>query len=188
MASIGYDDNCMLVEGPNSNDICFIADWLSSFDDLERLYEELCHAADSEVIAAHNELLCNDGTYFSCLAKQIVPDLFSSAAVVVQLNERNRQAVTVFITLGFLTLTGERYQMTLPDKLDQKRVKTAVLQVCAGEKSINPVVTMAREKAFRWRKTLDEMFVPQRLSDRDLLLSHGVDEQHQRALAVLSSA
>ena len=79
------------------------------------------------------------------------------------------------VEMGFFNLTGERYQMTLPENLDLKRVMEAHLRLAAtdDEDWIHPeklVVGMPRSRARRYEDLLGSMYQDQRLADERALL------------------
>jgi hypothetical protein len=81
----------------------------------------------------------------------------------------------LMVEMGFFTLTGDRYQMTLPTKLDMDRVKQAHLKLAGTEDEewIHPerlVVDMPRARAIEFQRLLGDMDQNQRLADRRALL------------------
>ena len=77
--------------------------------------------------------------------------------------------------MGFFTLTGDRYQMTLPTKLDLHTVKQAHLKLAATEDEdwIHPerlVLAIPRSRAEEYQRLLRNMPQDQRLADRRALL------------------
>ena len=77
--------------------------------------------------------------------------------------------------MGFFTLTGDRYQMTLPTNLDLDTVKQACLKLAEtkDEDWIHPqrlVVAMPRSQAEKYQRLLRNVSQAQRLADRRALL------------------
>jgi hypothetical protein len=78
--------------------------------------------------------------------------------------------------MGFFVVTGDRYQMVLPQNLDVERVKQAHLTLAETEDEdwIHPdrlIVAMSHAKATQLQRLLGKMNQDQRLADRRLLLS-----------------
>ena len=81
----------------------------------------------------------------------------------------------LMVQMGFFILTGDRYQMVLPQNLDMERVKQAHLKLAAtdDEDWIHPerlIVAMPNARATQFQCLLREMNQDQRLADRRLLL------------------
>ncbi len=80
--------------------------------------------------------------------------------------------------MGFFTRTGDRYQMTLPTKLDLDCVKQAHLKLMAAEDDewIHPerlVVTIPTQRAVKFQALLREMDEQKRLENRRVLTLAG---------------
>src|SRR5262249_6181301 len=77
--------------------------------------------------------------------------------------------------MGFFTLTGDRYQMTLPTKLGMDQVKQAHIKLARTEDEdwIHPerlVVDIPHARATKFQRLLGDMNQDQRLADRRALL------------------
>ena len=82
---------------------------------------------------------------------------------------------SLMVEMGFFSLTGDRYQMTVPESLDLKRVKQAHLRLAATDDEgwIHPerlVAGVPRLRARRYESLLGSMNQDQRLADRRALL------------------
>jgi len=81
----------------------------------------------------------------------------------------------LMVEMGFFTLTGDRYQMTLPTELNMDGVKRAHVKLARKEDEdwIHPerlVVDMPRARAMEFQRLLGDMDQDQRLADRRALL------------------
>src|SRR5262245_6784062 len=81
----------------------------------------------------------------------------------------------LMVEMGLFTLTGDRYQMTLPTKLDLDQVKQAHLKLARTEDEdwIHPerlVVDMPHARATEFQQLLGDMDQDKRLADRRALL------------------
>ena len=77
--------------------------------------------------------------------------------------------------MGFFTLTGDRYQMTVPEDLNLARVKAAHLTLAATDDDewIHPeriVISMPYAQATEYQRLLSEITQDQRLADRRAIL------------------
>jgi hypothetical protein len=79
------------------------------------------------------------------------------------------------VSLGFFRLTGHRYQMTIPDRLTESKVKKAALAVAGTEDDdwLHPeklITIMSLSEARAWQVRLRAMDEAHRIADRKLLL------------------
>jgi len=78
----------------------------------------------------------------------------------------------MMVEMGFFILTGERYQMVIPTKLNIGKVKRAVLKFARTEdedgllRPENLVATMPYAKAKAWQRRLRTMGESRRLAGR----------------------
>ena len=82
----------------------------------------------------------------------------------------------IMTELGFYELTGDRYQMTLPARLNAAAVRNAVLKLANTmdeDEVVHPerlVVSMSRPEAKDWHRRLSKLSETARLTDRRILL------------------
>ena len=94
---------------------------------------------------------------------------------VIGLDAEDLVDFVLMVEMGFFTLTGGRYQMTVPTKLDMELVKQAHLKLAGTEDEewIHPerfVTEMPRARAIEFQRLLRDMDQDQRLADRRALL------------------
>jgi hypothetical protein len=78
--------------------------------------------------------------------------------------------------MGFFVVTGQRYQMVIPTRLNMEKVKGAALKFARTEDEeycLHPeylVATMPKTEAEAWQKRLRTMNPAHRCADRAVLL------------------
>jgi hypothetical protein len=76
---------------------------------------------------------------------------------------------------GIFTLTGDRYQMTIPRELKIETVKNAFRRIATTERRSmleeRLLITVAEQEAVAWKRRLVALSSPQRLADREALLA-----------------
>jgi hypothetical protein len=81
----------------------------------------------------------------------------------------------VMVSLGFFTLTGDRYQMTIPRELKIETVKNAFRRIATTERRSmleeRFLITVTEQEAVAWKRRLLALGSPQRLADREALLA-----------------
>ena len=82
----------------------------------------------------------------------------------------------MMVSLGFFVLTGKRYQMTIPSRLNTAKIKDAALALARTEDPeycLHPedlITTMPVSEAKTWQQRLRAMDDSHRNADRQLLL------------------
>jgi hypothetical protein len=85
---------------------------------------------------------------------------------------------SVMAAAGFFTRTGQRYQMTIPERIDVLTMRDALLQLAETEDEhyfLHPErlsVTLTNREAENWKCRLEGMDWRQRLADREALLEN----------------
>jgi hypothetical protein len=124
----------ILVEGPAWGDAEFYGNWLL----MAAKANELLQQAKSDDPDFRNSIdtlevwqLLDFGLMATCFIAQFVDKNFQTFVIApdsVDLTE-----FILMAEMGFFTLTGDRYQMTLPTKLDMNRIKRAHLKLAETE-------------------------------------------------------
>jgi hypothetical protein len=95
---------------------------------------------------------------------------------VVQLSGEEAEEFVMMTEMGFFVRTGQRYQMTIPTRLDIHKLKSAMLKLAQTEDEeyyLHPeylVATMPYAEAEAWQHRLRDMDQDRRHADRLLLL------------------
>ena len=101
------------------------------------------------------------------------------ASFIVRLNSEEVTLVEEFammVGMGFFILTGQRYQMVIPTRLNMAKVKRSVLKFAQTEDQdsyLHPeylVATMPHAEGKAWQERLRVMDEAHRCADRLLLL------------------
>jgi hypothetical protein len=197
MQSAIKDNPCILVEGPRWGDAEFYGQWLLATAKAQRLYDE---AMKDPVFADETFLLTWEYRFdLGINALNMLRKLFDGVvAAVIEVTDESavaNEGFRVLAALGFLVLTGNRYQMAIPKHLDLETLKRALIKLAAEDDDDvdNPLtagmprdetgmiplkdllVTMPRADAERWHDRLVDMHMAdvydrQRLADRNILL------------------
>jgi len=171
----------ILIEGPGFSDAEFYGKWLLAAAEAQRLCNEAL-GTDLEFRAQTDrfDFIWHVGfnalSLMGCLAEKVRTMVITTG---IELGE----VVAMMAHLGFFVLTGERYQMVLPQQLNSETVRAAALKIVETEDTDfvlhpeNLVATMPLETAEVWQRRLQEMDEFQRLADRKLLLGEDSVEE-----------
>ena len=82
---------------------------------------------------------------------------------------------SIMVQIGFFRRTGDRYQMTLPERISGSAIETALLNLARTEDEdfLHPerfVTCISRSDAQKWQLRLERLPWMQRVADRALLL------------------
>jgi hypothetical protein len=166
----------ILVEGPTWGDAEFYGQWLLKAAKANKLLQQ-AKSQDSSFCAAIDTIEIIRYLEFGIMGTVFVSMLVDKDFETFVLDRRSEDLVefVLMVEMGFFKLTGDRYKMTLPRKLDVDRVKHAHLKLAATEDEdwVHPerlVVDMPHSKAKKYQSLLLEMNQGQRLADRRALL------------------
>jgi hypothetical protein len=166
----------ILVEGPAWGDADFYGHWLLEAAKAQKLLEQ-AKRGDPIFRQAIDTLellrLLDYGIMATVLVSQFVDKEFQT--FIIEFASEDVNQLCLMVEMGFFVLTGDRYQMVIPQKLDVNRVKQAHLALAETEDEdwIHPerlIVAMPLGKATQFQRLLGEMNQDQRLADRRLLL------------------
>jgi hypothetical protein len=168
-------ESLILVEAPAWGDAKFYAQWLLD----AAKANDLLHQAQKEDPEFRERIETLEVLH--CLDFGIMATVFLSQMVgkyytfVVDTNSWDANDFVLMAEMGFFTLTGDRYQMTLPTNLDIVTVKKAHLKLADTEDKhwIHPerlFVAMPKPRAQMYQRLLGKIGQAQRLADRKALL------------------
>jgi len=166
----------VLVEGPRPGDAEFLGRWLLAAAEADRALREqfrqnpglkqqisrlevLRLVEFSPAVMTGVELLMENLTCFSL-------DLWDEWGEIF----------TVMTELGFFRLSGDRYQMTIPQEVSGSRIESALLRLAATEDEgyfLHPehlVTCLTKLEARKWQLRLERLPWMQRVADRAVLL------------------
>jgi hypothetical protein len=172
----------VLVEGPRTGDAAFVIRWLLSALKADRLLQRE-FSKNPEFRTSISRLEVWAHVQFRPAAMAFLGMWFEDlTSFSLDLNGSEEwQWADMFVIMtaaGFFELTGNRYQMTIPRKLELIRIKEVMQQLVATEDKdcvIHPwrfVCTMAESEVIVWRKRLCAIGWQQRSADRDILLQN----------------
>jgi hypothetical protein len=82
---------------------------------------------------------------------------------------------SIMVQIGFFRLTGDRYQMTIPERMSGSEIESALLKLAGTEDEdfLHPehfVTCLSRTDAQKWQLRLERLPWKERVADRALLL------------------
>jgi hypothetical protein len=82
---------------------------------------------------------------------------------------------SIMAQIGFFRRTGDRYQMTIPDRMSGSGIESALLKLATTEDEnfLHPerfVSCLSKSDAQKWQLRLERLPWTQRVADRNLLL------------------
>lgn len=174
--SIHKSDTYALIEGPRWADCKFYAAWLLAAAETQAFWDEALKETD---FYKQVERLCcwyiPSFEITACALLMRIKKQLSTFIIDVD-GEFDVIEFCMMISLGFFQLTGSRYQMTIPSRLDMAKVKESALALAKTEDAeyyLHPedlIVTMPGRDAKAWQKRLRSMDQPYRIVDRLILL------------------
>jgi hypothetical protein len=180
--SINESESCILVEGPGWADAEFYGKWLLAAAKAEALWTE---ALEDPIFQKQVELLTimylpDFSIAATVMISQLEKNLVSFA---IQLNGKEVELVDEFVIMadmGFFVLTGQRYKMTIPTKLNVESVKMAAHTYAKTaedpeEDWLHPeclITTMPYAEAKVWQERLRNVAIARGGDDWALLSTH----------------
>jgi hypothetical protein len=170
-------ESCILVEGPAFGDAEFYGKWLLSAAKANDLFQQ-AKTDDPEFRDAIDTLELVPELHFGIAATVFLSYYFVGKEFQTFAFDSSSAQLLYFVLMaemGFFVQTGNRYQMTVPEKLDIDIVKQAHLKLAETEDEnwIHPerfAVDLPFPQAKMYQRQLREMSEDQRLADRRALL------------------
>jgi hypothetical protein len=165
----------VLVEGTGPGDLNFLVRWLLSAAKADRLLERE-FTSDPKFRTSIDRLEVSTFVEFRPPAMAFLRMFFKDITTFT-LDLENSEWAEMFVIMaaaGFLT--GNRYQMTVPKKLEISAIREALLQLAATEDKdhyLHPeefVHVIIYSDAMKWRTRLSSINWQQRVTDRAILL------------------
>jgi hypothetical protein len=170
--------DCVLIESPGWLDASFYGKWLLAAFEAQKLWSEAVQS-DCEFRSQIDHLEVLGSVLLGTEAFKVVGKIAENVrTLIVRVDSDLGDSVALLARMGFFALTGARYQMILPTRLDAKIVKDAALALAATEDdefAIHPehlLKIMPLSSAQRWHDRLQQMYEGQRLADRNALLCY----------------
>lgn len=173
MSDLNDNDDaiCILIEGPAWDDAVFWAHWLLVAEEANRLLQD----AKKDDPEFHDAIFTLElyGLDLRIMAKVFLSQFDKNFyTFTIEVSSEDLDAFALMVEMGFFKLTGDRYQMTIPENLDRERVMQAHLRL-QDENWVHLeslLVGMPRSRARRYESLLGSMNQDQRLADRRALL------------------
>jgi hypothetical protein len=167
----------VLVEGAGPGDLEFTVRWLLAAARADRMLKRE-FAIDPSFRVSIERLEVANFVEFRPAAMAFLRMFFENLTAFTFDLERSEWAeiFVIMVAAGFFQLTGNRYQMTVPKKLDIKEIKKALRLLAATEDEnceLHPeefVYTARYREVIEWRKRLVGLDWQQRVTDRAILL------------------
>ena len=164
----------ILVEGPALSDAQFAKDWLQAAIDADQMLEQIF-----EQNPELRKCIPRREIGFAPSARAFIGMWLEEKGTVSVSLVTNRwvNTLSVMAGIGFFTLTGGRYQLTIPRHLDLEKIVDALRSLAATEDEeelFYPhrlLVTMTHSETENWKEKLDSMNSLHRLADRNALLA-----------------
>jgi len=167
----------VVVEPPGPGDAKFVSEWLSSAVEADRLLVSY-YSINPAFLPSLGMI---DEQFAPAAMAFVTMWLKDLAAFPLNLNRSEfTNSFANMAAVGFFTLTGDRYQMTVPKDLKVETITNALLQLAATEDVTadfdypHPewlVSTMTQQEALEWVRKLNRLTWQHRVADRDVLLA-----------------
>jgi hypothetical protein len=166
----------VLIEGPAPGDAEFLGRWLLAAVQADQTLQEQLKknpTLKQQIDRLEVEYMFS----FAPAATRFVELLMKNlAAFSLEIWGEWGEVFTVMADLGFFRLTGDRYQMTIPQAISGSRIEAALLRLAATEDQeylLHPerlVSCLSKLHAENWQLRLEGLPWMQRVADRTLLL------------------
>ena len=124
---------CVLVEGPSWGDADFYGRWLLGAAKANELLQNAKNS-DAEFLKTIETLefvqMIDFGIEATLFIARLTEEFY---CFIVDADAVDLSEFVLMAEMGFFTLTGDRYQMTVPPSLDLERVKHAHLKLAGTE-------------------------------------------------------
>src|SRR5712692_335226 len=117
---------CVLIEGPRWGDAEFFGRWLLAADKANKLWNEAAKDPTFDKQVERLQVVYKLDLCMAALA--LLLELHEHfVAFPLRLDSEEGELFAILAEMGFFALTGERYQMVIPRRLNIARVKRALL-------------------------------------------------------------
>jgi hypothetical protein len=165
----------VLVEGPGPGAAEFLGRWLLAAVRADRTLQKQFRQNPSlrEQISSL-ELVC--AVHFASAATMSVGRLMKNlTCFILPIWGEWGEIFSIMAQIGFFRRTGERYQMTIPERLSGSAIEAALLSLAGTEDEnfLHPerfVNCLSRSDAQKWMLRLEQLPWMQRVADRAMLL------------------
>lgn len=176
--TLGYEKpTWVVIEGPGPGDAEFLGRWLLAAPFADRALEEQFKRKANlrQQIATLEDLRLVSFSPAAIRSTRLLIENLSCFSLDVR--DEWGDLFAIMAKIGFYRLTGDRYQMTIPEDVSGSRIETALLTLAATEDDecyLHPeylVACVSKREAEIWQIKLDRLPWQHRVADRNLLLS-----------------
>jgi hypothetical protein len=166
----------ILVEGPGPGDAEFLGRWLLAAVEADQTLE----VQFKRNTALKDQISRVEIVYhvrFSSGATRFIELLMRNlTSFTLSIGDEWSELFAIMAGVGFFRLTGERYQMTIPEEISGSTIEAVLLELAATEDSeyyLHPerlVYCVSKDHAQSWCSRLERLSWMQRVADRNILL------------------
>ena len=171
-----FEVDWILIEGPSIGDADFTMAWLGAVVEADEVLEAYFQK-DPRFRETLRRLEIASLIEFAPRALAFVRMWLEEGVFAIdRFDSEYAEMFSVMAPVGFFTRTGQRYQMTIPQRVDIVAIRDALVRLAETEDKdgfLHPerlLVTMTRGEAESWKRRLMAMDRQQRLADREALL------------------
>jgi hypothetical protein len=169
--------NWSLIEGPSIGDVDFTTAWLGAAVQADEAMQAYFQTNPSFRERLRRLEIASPIEFAPCAMVFVRMWLEGKGVFGINLfASEYAELFSIMAAAGFFMRTGERYQMTVPQRVDLVAIRDALVRLAETEDKddfLHPermLVTMTRKEAESWKQRLMAMDWKQRLADRELLL------------------
>jgi hypothetical protein len=169
--------NWILIEGPSIGDADFTAAWLGAAVQADEALQAYFQKNPGFRERLRRLEIASDIEFAPCAMAFVRMWLEGKGVFGTDLfDSEDAGLFSIMAPAGFFMRTGERYQMTVPQRVNLVAIRDALVRLAETEDKdgfLHPeklLVTMTMKEAEGWKHRLMAMDWQQRLADRELLL------------------
>ena len=166
----------ILIEGPSIGDGDFTAAWLAAAVQADGALRAYFKVDSNSQESLPRPVIRTLTKIVPCAVAFLHMWLEEKGVYTIDLfDTKYADIVPIMAVAGFFKRTGERYQMTIPQRVNLVIICDALVRLAENAEKDglwqpeNLLVTLTREEAGRWKGRLLAMDCPQRLADREIL-------------------
>jgi hypothetical protein len=175
MIPIQRNEPCVLVETARWGDVEFFGKWLLAANKANQLWKQA--RMDRGFAKQIDRLEVVYIPDFGMAALALLLELRGQVtSFILRLDTEEGELFAMMVEMGFFVLTGDRYQMVIPERLTINKVKSALIRVARTEDAEfvlhieHLIKTMPYVEAKAWQRRLGALHEDHRVADRLVLL------------------
>ncbi|MGX9431969.1 MULTISPECIES: hypothetical protein [Bradyrhizobium] len=170
----------VLVEGPGPGDSEFLGRWLLAAVEADRVLMDQFRTKPTLKQQISRIEIAHEFSFSPAATKCLELLMKNLTCFSLSMFDEWGEVFTVMAELGFFCLTGDRYQMTVPQAIIGSKIEAALLRLAATEDQqyyLHPeqlVTCLGKQDAQNWQLRLEHLPWMQRVADRALLLGEPI--------------